>query len=84
LVKRPEVRTALVGALLVAAVVAPFTPGLVAGDRLGARDTARLYSPVRSMVVDSLRSFSLPLWNPYEGTGHPLLAEGIHGVLHPV
>jgi hypothetical protein len=35
-------------------------------------------------VVDGIRSFTLPLWNPREGTGVPLLAQGIHGVLHPV
>jgi len=70
--------------LLPLAVVAPFAPWLLEGRLLGARDTARLYAPLRSLVVNGLRSFSLPLWNPHEGTGHPLLAEGIHGVLHPV
>ncbi|MGB8930004.1 MAG: hypothetical protein WCC48_02010, partial [Anaeromyxobacteraceae bacterium] len=43
-----------------------------------------LYAPVRTLVVQELRAGHLPLWNPYEGTGKPLFAEGIHSVLHPV
>ena len=83
-VKKAAIRWLAVVVLLSVAVVAPFVPWLLDGALLGARDTARLYAPLRSLVVDGLRSFSLPLWNPYEGTGHPLFAEGIHGVLHPV
>ena len=73
---------ALGGTALAAA--APFLPWLFEGRTLAARDTGRLYAPLRGLVVDALRSFRLPLWNPYEGGGKPLLAEGIHGVLHPV
>ena len=66
------------------AVLLPFAP-VVAGVRtLSHRDTYRLYAPVRTLVVDALRHGRLPLWNPYEGTGQPLFAEGIHGVLHPI
>ncbi|MGB8931559.1 MAG: hypothetical protein WCC48_09975, partial [Anaeromyxobacteraceae bacterium] len=43
-----------------------------------------LYAPVRTLVVQELRAGHLPLWNPYEGTGKPLFAEGIHSVLHPI
>jgi hypothetical protein len=82
--KRFAVRGAPVLALLSLTVVGPFASWLREGALLGSRDTARLYEPLRSLVVDGIRSFSLPLWNPYEGTGHPLFAEGIHGVLHPV
>ncbi len=48
------------------------------------RDTALLYAPMRSLVAEALRAGHLPLWNPYEGIGKPLFAEGIHGVLHPL
>jgi hypothetical protein len=48
------------------------------------RDTATLFGPVRPLVADALRSFRLPLWNPYEGFGLPLLGQMIHGVLHPI
>ncbi len=77
-------RAAGLAALLAVAVALPLAPWLTTGAPLGARDTARLYAPLRPLVVDALRSLRLPLWNPFEGTGHPLLAEGIHGVLHPV
>ena len=69
---------------LTLAVLLPFVAWLQDGTLLGARDTARLYAPLRPLVVDALRNGSLPLWNPHEGTGHPLLAEGLHGVLHPL
>jgi hypothetical protein len=35
------------------------------------------------MVDEALRSFRLPLWNPFMGGGMPFLADGIHGALHP-
>jgi hypothetical protein len=51
---------------------------------LAYRDTAILYAPIRTLVSRSLREGHLPLWNPYEATGKPLFAEGLHGVLHPL
>lgn len=67
-----------------AGVLVAFAP-VVAGVRtLSQRDTDRLYAPVRTLVVDELWQGRLPLWNPYEGTGAPLLAEGVHSVLHPI
>src|SRR6266568_6627264 len=38
----------------------------------------------REIVVEALRAGRLLLWNPYEGTGLPLLAQAQHAVLHPV
>ncbi len=72
----------LAGVALLALV--PFLPAIAAGRTLAWRDTALMYVPVRTLAVEAIRSFRLPLWNPYEGTGMPLLAEGIHGVLHPL
>jgi len=71
-------------AAIAAAVLLVFAPAAMGIRTLARRDTDRLYAPVRPLVVDALRSGRLPLWNPYEGTGKPLLAEGIHSVLHPV
>jgi hypothetical protein len=48
------------------------------------RDSAQQLQPMRWLVVEALRELRLPLWNPYQGTGIPLLAEQVHGVLHPV
>src|SRR6266542_5149587 len=69
---------------IAAAVLLVFAPAAVGVRTLARRDTDRLYAPVRPLVVEALRSGRLPLWNPYEGMGKPLMAEGIHSVLHPV
>jgi hypothetical protein len=68
---------------VVAACGAVGAVGLSSSRTLAWRDTADLYGPLRGLVTASLRSGRLPLWNPYEGLGKPLFAEGIHGVLHP-
>jgi hypothetical protein len=67
-----------------AGVLIPFAPAVVGLRTLSHRDTDQLYAPVRALVVEALRSGRLPLWNPYEGMGRPLFAEGIHSVLHPI
>jgi Bacterial membrane protein YfhO len=64
--------------------VFPLTAVLLAGRTLVWRDTAQLYAPHRGVIVEALRAFRLPAWNPWEGTGQPLLAQGLHAVLHPV
>jgi hypothetical protein len=66
------------------AVLIPFAPAVLGLRTLAHRDADQLYAPVRTLVVEALRGGRLPLWNPYEGLGKPLFAEGIHSVLHPV
>jgi hypothetical protein len=80
----PRRHLAAWAAATAAAVLLPFAPVVAGAGTFVHRDTYRLYAPVRTLVVDALRSGRLPLWNPYVGTGGPLFAEGIHGVLHPV
>jgi hypothetical protein len=75
---------AAAAAVTVLGVVLAFAPAVVGLRTLSQRDTDQLYAPVRTLVVEELRAGRLPLWNPYEGTGKPLFAEGIHSVLHPV
>jgi hypothetical protein len=70
-------------AVAIAAVV-PALFVLSTGRTFVWRDTATLFAPVRELVVEALRAGRLPLWNPYEGFGLPLLAQMIHGALHPV
>lgn len=67
-----------------AGVLLAFAPAVAGVRTLSQRDTDQLYAPVRTLVVEELRAGRLPLWNPYEATGKPLFAEGIHGVLHPL
>lgn len=69
---------ACLGALLPSAVV------LLGGRTLVWRDTAQLYAPHRPAIVEALRGLRLPAWNPFEATGQPLFAQGLHSVLHPV
>jgi hypothetical protein len=64
--------------------VMPLLAVLATGRTLLSRDTARLYDPIRALVVEALRSGKLPLWNPHEALGQPVLGQLIHGVLHPV
>jgi hypothetical protein len=64
--------------------VLPLGTALSSARTLSWRDTAQLQGPVHSLVATALRSFGLPLWNPLEGTGQPLLAQWLHSVLHPV
>lgn len=71
-------------ALVLAVVLGAFAP-VVAGTRtLAQGDTHRFFASLRPLVVEALRAGRLPLWNPYEGAGKPLFAEGVHSVLHPV
>jgi len=72
---------------LVAAVIGAVAPAacvLASGHTLIWRDSAQLYAPLRPVVVQALRSLRLPTWNPWEGTGQPLFAQGLHSVIHPV
>jgi hypothetical protein len=66
------------------AVIAPLLRTWLSGDTFVVRDTLQLYAPVRGLVGEALRAGRLPLWNPFVATGMPLLAETVHGVLHPI
>ena len=70
--------------LLAAVAAAPSMVARLRGTSLGWRDTAALFAPVRPLVTDALRAGRLPLWNPHEALGKPLLADALHGVLHPL
>jgi len=36
---------------------------------------------MRPLVVEALRDLRLPLWNPHEALGIPLIAQMVHAVL---
>ena len=71
-------------AVVAAGAALPSVAALAAGRTLSWRDTARLFGPVRPLVVEALRDLRLPLWNPHEALGIPLFAQAMHGVLHPL
>jgi hypothetical protein len=82
---RPEWLDRLRWAAAVAAGTAlPFAVIFATGRTVVWRDTAKLFEPVRVLVVDAIRGGRLPLWNPHEALGVPLFAQQIHAVLHPV
>ncbi len=69
--------------LLVCGMLAPFSPVVLSDRTLAWGVSTNLFAPTRPLIVEALRHFRLPLWNPYVGTGVPLFAEALHGVLHP-
>jgi hypothetical protein len=74
----------LLAGAVAAAALAPLAVHWVAGRTLAWFDTLRLLAPQRGLVDEALRGLRLPLWNPFLGGGVPLLADAVHGVLHPV
>jgi len=67
-----------IGAILPALLI------LISGHTLVWRDTSKCVEPIRPLVVEALRNFQLPLWNPHEALGIPLFAQMMYSVLHPV
>src|SRR5687768_4292446 len=58
-------------------------PAHVAFDLLASGDFYTQIYPMWLRIGDWWRSGVLPLWNPYQYTGHPVLACAIYGVLYP-
>lgn len=46
-------------------------------------DVFRQIYPFKKLSIDSIRSGHLPLWNPYNASGTPLFASGVHSILNP-
>jgi hypothetical protein len=76
----------LAGMVILAGLIAGAVPlmYIACGFSLEWKDTLALFAPLRGEIVGALRNFHLPLWNPHEAMGMPLLAQMLHGVLHPV
>ena len=53
----------------------PFKPGIL--------DQLRIYYPYLRLTRDQIRNFQLPLWNPYNFSGNPHMAEWQSGALYP-
>jgi len=47
-------------------------------------DSLRIFYPLRKLTVESLRSLSWPLWNPYSFSGNTQLATYQTAVFHPL
>ncbi len=63
--------------------VAMFARPLFRGEVLTFRDHADYFQPLHYFTADELRHFHLPLWNPYNASGEPWLANPQTGVFYP-
>jgi hypothetical protein len=70
------------GAIVVAVVLAVMSP-LLNGDRYAFRDVSHFYLPLYDYVAERMAEDGLPLWNPLDHMGIPLIGESSTAVLYP-
>ena len=74
----------LVGAgSLLALVLLCFGNALFGGEQFAFRDAAHFYYPLYEVVQDEWAAGRVPLWNPWENCGMPLLGAATTAVLYP-
>lgn len=59
-------------------------PTLVGNERLAFRDVSHFYTPLYDYVASRCADDWLPLWNPLDQTGVPLIGETTTAVLYPI
>ncbi len=69
--------------LTAALVVGLFAPVLSGGSGFAFRDAAHFYHPLFQYIRSEWGAGRLPLWNPYENLGGPLVAENTSSVFYP-
>ena len=84
----PTARTrAWLSALLALAILGPlfwcFGPALLTDRGFAFRDAAHFYYPLFDWTTRQWASGQIPLWNPQENCGLPLLADGTSSVFYP-
>jgi hypothetical protein len=60
-----------------------FAPALGEAYSFVFRDAAHFYHPLFELIRNEWRAGRVPLWNPYENIGLPLLAENTSSVFYP-
>ncbi len=65
------------------AILAALYLPLFWGRIIFTRDIAHWIFPARWFVRESILSGELPLWNPYQGLGFPVLGDPLYGVFYP-
>jgi len=53
------------------------------GEHIAFRDGAHFYPPLFEYIQSEWRAGRIPLWNPYENLGQPLLANPVSSVFYP-
>jgi hypothetical protein len=76
-------RHAVAAATIVVAALAVFGPALRYGEVFNFRDHADYFQPLRFYTAQHLRAGRLPLWNPYNASGEPWLANPQTAVFYP-
>lgn len=74
--RRPFFLIAIIGAL-------PFLLPLIRGEVFVIRDHYSYFLPMRFFTAAAMRSGQLPLWNPYNASGEPWLANPQTAVFYP-
>lgn len=73
----------LIAAALLGPLVWLFGRALVTDQMFVFRDAAHYYHPLYQMVARQWAAGGVPLWNPYDNLGQPLLADATAAVLYP-
>ncbi|HEY2411622.1 MAG TPA: hypothetical protein VGI40_05245 [Pirellulaceae bacterium] len=68
---------------ILATISAFFGPAVVNGRPLLFRDSAHFYYPLFEWCCREWSAGRVPLWNPYENCGSPVLADATSSVLYP-
>jgi len=69
--------------LLASAALVLFWPVLFGGLTLFGRDITPFFYPMKHVLVESIRSGTIPFWNPGVANGEPFFATLQPGVLYP-
>ncbi|MGQ9913404.1 MAG: hypothetical protein ACUVQQ_03550 [Thermogutta sp.] len=70
-------------ALCLLSITAVFAPAFLRGELPLFRDAANFYYPLWYYLTQQYRGGTLPLWNPYENVGAPLVANGTTAAFYP-
>jgi hypothetical protein len=68
---------------ILAAISAFFAPAIIRGSPLLFRDSAHFYYPLFEWCCREWSAGRIPLWNPYENCGSPMLADASSSILYP-
>ena len=76
-----------IGCATLAAIAIPlaalFGPALVSDQSFAMRDAAHFYYPLFEWCCREWAAGRVPLWNPYENCGLPVLADTTSSVFYP-
>lgn len=47
-------------------------------------DNLRIFYPIKKLAIEQIKNLEMPLWNPYNFSGNPLLASYQSAIFHPL